>query len=1350
MLPPLIVNCYVQGDVKDTSILLAVAPPLFEDVDCNFLCIIAPSQPRYFAAVQCLYLQCFTLIHNSTSYTRICLIVTRYTYALHNTYPCPLLMEVGVHGDATSSRVDHDLQTQIRSMFASRNQSRAPVTPYPSPDYTLSPHDFSEDQFDYFSNSNTQDVGYSTPESSAKLALHSRQLSMVVNRFDGPAGQVEDEAMEGLRKHPSQPEFYPERRSSVDSKGSQQMFGLNQKTFGAQMGREYRSSSNAKTIGSKPPSKRQPLVKQQNSGQVPRYMVRTVPPTTSNATKKNARPDLQHVPGSYRSDITNASTTPTIGSPMFDHDSNHDPANVSIETGKHTHETAIEALTRASGQSTATDSIRSINLPSLHGKVSQSTLKSNLSSTTSRHVSLKSFPDHPNSGATAEPVLAQGDHYERSRPSRAEELPARANPQENGSTRVKTEGSTLERILAELPPLRQATVTDLDNGHASTVPIDRSRRTTTKLSIPWQPSVEAPTLTLDDHNPGERDIQSTEKPASRKVVQKVEEPKGKPVDDERPPDETTAAPTRRSSELNRVTMGHLKAISHPSAELSSQEPNSRYRIEGFVDESSHLQESPSLPSSGESDATRYNAQAAGSGKRVRKLQKRNCGSPGITRLGSQENEFHRGKHWIQDLMQRRSPAVSSPTLTARPYRRKPDANSMAMEHANPAPALLVDNQYPRLSGTSSTDMAATAEQRKKDTEAFAKVILDLESLLEEALLIAHQAADNNVNEDTTGLLRRRQASSHSSMSSNNNDVHSETATTPLDFTDHVRDHMVVMEPERYDEREHFARAREAIPYPGRSNVQSRNLSKLPGLETTSVGSVHRQAEDNFLHIPGGPLARLHKSNDWTLAPRPSDVLQDSPGIRTIPIRTQKPESAKPPTNEQVGHITRQHQPNSSIMTHEDIRGYIHLHQRPPIQERSSSMALRHQPVHVDEEVPRGYSSDSASEGDAYVADFQTSGIRQRPTGSQRGFVEDVPEGPSHHDTVTSLRPGAPNSNGGQTQTPDRERYSLRDRHHFSIREPKDFSLSRSHRRAPIARDWCSSRKRWVATVACISTALMGIVIGIYAGEVPAIQYAIADEHHYTILGNVVLFIGLAITTILAYPLPLLHGRKPYTLAALAILLPLQFPQAVSVSGIRTSSVATYRVGLLLPRAFSGLVMGFANINFLATLLDLFGASLQSGNPHQETVDDNDVRRHGGGMGVWLGIWTWCSIGSLGVGFLVGAAIISGLSVEWGFWITIIIIAAVLIMNVLTPEVRRSPYRRSMAEVRTGTDISRRIARGEIKMHLQSTGPKHWWEELTAGQTLVMRMLKQPGFLVLSVYSGWIYGQVVIVIVVSRF
>ncbi|KAF7563032.1 hypothetical protein G7046_g1101 [Stylonectria norvegica] len=178
----------------------------------------------------------------------------------------------------------------------------------------------------------------------------------------------------------------------------------------------------------------------------------------------------------------------------------------------------------------------------------------------------------------------------------------------------------------------------------------------------------------------------------------------------------------------------------------------------------------------------------------------------------------------------------------------------------------------------------------------------------------------------------------------------------------------------------------------------------------------------------------------------------------------------------------------------------------------------------------------------------------------------------------------------------------------------------------------------------------------------------------------------------------------------------------------------------------GVSLGFASMNFHSILTDLFGASLMSVNPHQEVVDKFDARRHGGGMGAWLGIWTWCWVGSLGLGFLTGACIIDRRPPAWGFYVSIALIAVVLLLNVACPEVRRSAYRRSVAEVRNGTDISRRLARGEVMMHRVKTGPLWWGEVVYHGILLSMEMLRQPGFAIMAVYVAWIYAQVVLIIV----
>ncbi|RCI09247.1 hypothetical protein L249_1531 [Ophiocordyceps polyrhachis-furcata BCC 54312] len=299
--------------------------------------------------------------------------------------------------------------------------------------------------------------------------------------------------------------------------------------------------------------------------------------------------------------------------------------------------------------------------------------------------------------------------------------------------------------------------------------------------------------------------------------------------------------------------------------------------------------------------------------------------------------------------------------------------------------------------------------------------------------------------------------------------------------------------------------------------------------------------------------------------------------------------------------------------------------------------------------------------------------------------------------------------------------SLRRRSHVSLRGAAGFNLAKSRKRQPTARDWSPIRKRFVAAVVCISTALVGVILGIYAGLVPSIQYYIIDQSHATVHGNTGCFLGLAMPTLILWPLPLLHGRKPYILSSL-------------------------RAMLLVSRTLMGAALGFASMNFHSTLLDLFGASLMSVNPHQEVVDRYDARRHGGGMGAWIGIWTWCWIGSLGVGFLVGACIIDSYPPAWGFYVSIIILAVVLLLNVLCPEVRRSAFRRSIAEVRTGGDISRRIARGEIMMHRVKTGPKWWGQEVYHGMALSLEMVRQPGFAVLTLYSAWIYAQVVLIMV----
>ncbi|EXJ61717.1 hypothetical protein A1O7_02146 [Cladophialophora yegresii CBS 114405] len=356
------------------------------------------------------------------------------------------------------------------------------------------------------------------------------------------------------------------------------------------------------------------------------------------------------------------------------------------------------------------------------------------------------------------------------------------------------------------------------------------------------------------------------------------------------------------------------------------------------------------------------------------------------------------------------------------------------------------------------------------------------------------------------------------------------------------------------------------------------------------------------------------------------------------------------------------------------------------------------------------------------------------SGHERHF-SDMFGVPSRHVSINMAHPAA---------SPD-YKIDLKGARHVDIaKSPDDLNVHSTCHHAPVARNWPGSRKRFAAWMSCINTACIGILLGIYAGEVPAIQYVIVDVNRQVILGNVCLYIGLAISTLIFWPLPLLHGRKLYTLVSLASALCLQIPQGIMVLSFRDPHVGRYRIVLLLSRGISGFALGFANINNFATLLDVFGASLQS-DESQEQGNPYDVRRHGGGMGLWLGFWSSCSLGTISIGFLLGATIINGTSVDWGFWVSSLLLMLVTLLNVMAPEVRRSAFRRTIAEITGEGGSFSRVARGEIKFHLTGNGPYWWGEEVLAGIRLSWRMVKQPGFLVLSIYGAWVYAQFILVI-----
>ncbi|MCJ1281027.1 hypothetical protein MMC26_000345 [Xylographa opegraphella] len=1341
------------------------------------------------------------------------------------------------------SQTNEDLLTRIRSLLLSRNGHYPPRTPYSSPQFAFSPEQV--DKNSTFFDPNIDSPKFKVDRIIAKLAqLVTEPEAMVVKVHDPAVGLLENTLMEGHRRPPSLPDLYDKGRSSSDNTIMPMEITVDQKSPGAALGRDILNQTGAQTDSRK----------SAYGTRIPRYILRTVNPSSVEKTEVRLRPGPQHVPGSYRSEIEPPSTPkPSLVSPshMQQYFGNGDEPS---PTQNHTH-TGLDQPTRAR------DALHDIedhivspsisqahrsgalghNFRSLVSKTSQSSFGSNMSIKRPQHPLLQPSAELPSVSNLAEPLLTSNIEHDNSHdtiPLKVQEtalssasdvVPTQPeistlNSQPNNDTRTEGEilysghptahySDQIVELLAAIPPFGD----DMDNSEAQPAEIAISRVQSEVQQKPgnYSPSVHSRKSSLR-FRPSGKSRRSSPRPgqlsdpAEPKYLYEQENANSARSSSNTSSNVDATSLGRKLSSFGRA-LTHLSEISlQPVRETASTESLLKRNMDDFENEATHLQKSPSILSSDESVST----------NEIRRSS-----------ITTRKEHFIDSKHhWVKELLGRGSSVsgshLLSTNLTARPHYKQKFAlrDSILGVRANRLASsedLVVTGDGPRSNrrATDSTDVMF-GQRSQQNAESFTKIIGELEGLLKEAINIAHQAAEK---EETPKVHDHHELTSSGPPSQGDNYHHhilgmkalektqdmegdpivsyhyfatpvpamkeQEKESSPQQRAEHNTDDLVLaVEPRGLDHKASLHTRHSTAPSILQTTMQARGVSMAAGEETVVSNSEHAKQVADQLGVPapgvrlGFPSSRSQRrgsrESSGILPERmPFEVLADF-GDRTIAIEnsqssphlfrpypqaTVQPPPQKPRTSRSLlkeHHIHVQRKPTiAEVPSTEDVQDFIDVHHEPPLLPRTSSARLRIRAVQEESayhpDVEEFDTSEDDMGEDAYIADFRHPGYNTR--GHTRQWTGSGPQqrpglGPGNlpqQDTITSMR--APQSvenfsTMNQDHNPGTKGYSLRDRHHFSIRGPQGFSLSRSHRRAPIARDWSTRRKRFVATVTCINTALIGLIIGIYAGEVPAIQYAIVDEHHYAILGNVVFFIGMAVTTVLFFPLPLLHGRKPYTIAALGILLPLQFPQAVAVGQTASPYVATYRVGLLLSRSFAGILAGFVNMNLKTTLLDLFGASLQSGNPHQETVNENDVRRHGGGMGIWLGIWTWCSIGSIGIGFLIGAVIISGLAVSWGFWITIILTAAVLLLNVMTPEVRRSPYRRSMAEVHNGTDISRRIARGEIKMHLYSTGPRRWWEEVLAGHVLCIRMLKQPGFVILSVYMGWIYGQVIMVIV----
>lgn len=143
-----------------------------------------------------------------------------------------------------------------------------------------------------------------------------------------------------------------------------------------------------------------------------------------------------------------------------------------------------------------------------------------------------------------------------------------------------------------------------------------------------------------------------------------------------------------------------------------------------------------------------------------------------------------------------------------------------------------------------------------------------------------------------------------------------------------------------------------------------------------------------------------------------------------------------------------------LPTKREVREHIALHKEPPYPPRRSSLPDR---------TNIGGNFEGASSPDQMVT------VEAEITAES----DVVPQEPL---------PRQSTQNWGRDKFDERDYArtdTLKGRHHLTLKDGQRFSINRGHRRQPIARNWTWRRKRCVATVACINTALTGILIGVY-------------------------------------------------------------------------------------------------------------------------------------------------------------------------------------------------------------------------------------------------------------------------------
>lgn len=453
-----------------------------------------------------------------------------------------------------------------------------------------------------------------------------------------------------------------------------------------------------------------------------------------------------------------------------------------------------------------------------------------------------------------------------------------------------------------------------------------------------------------------------------------------------------------------------------------------------------------------------------------------------------------------------SPDLSPAPQSLRPRILKPKVGQFAR-----TPTLQVmPSHLQTASSSSSQDLSPMARKPMRQsfedtpTTSLARAVTGLEDLMQEALTVARDAADQDRSEDVAQILNeattalRRASTVHGVMAEplavSESGFSSDTSDSESDMSSlHSRQASVETEPTILTRSAQSSRQPVIVaPY--------KRDGGLPAPQAAVIEmSGHRLSspDDSISHTPPRlyhPQSADSIAIDWAYAKkkptRRAHTDSSSESNRIVPIflrDLENPATVRALTHESINRVTR-----SGPTTHDKAADGRERANRFS-DEREPRKLRRLEPVPTDT-IPVRVSSRSRSYD--RLPDEKPRWRKGHKPLTESSFYH-VPESNRESKRSRYEEPTEPDRQGNRSKRdryseapiPITQGYSLKHprRHHISLREHQPFSLGRHHKRQPIAREWNTTRKRITAMIACINTAFVGLIAGIYVSLHAALQ-----------------------------------------------------------------------------------------------------------------------------------------------------------------------------------------------------------------------------------------------------------------------